>query len=365
MLDFSPICEGGDSTDALESTIRLAQLAEALGFSRYWLGEHHVAGGVAGVAPHSLAPIIAARTKTIRIGTAASIVPHYFPAQILEFAGVFSSLFPRLDLGLARGHVVAAAQRTSASANPPIADRILEGLVFPAPAAPLPHGPDYVHPLLSGVVQMRPEVNFEVEVRGILDLASKHAGGQIVEPGLPFHFPGLTLWLHGTNPGASPRLAGGLGLPYSANYHFSGSRLLENLADYRKSFVPSAALQHPHVVVSADVIVAPSDQEAEGIRATYARRTLDLKSGRGLTPLASGETLRSFHWSDADRLAVRDKLQTQIVGTADHVVDRLQALVRIANADELLITSVAHRYEDRARSYELLAEAWVARPADL
>lgn len=359
VLDFSPIAEGEDSTAALRHSIQLAQITEALGFSRYWLGEHHVASGVAGVAPHTFAGIVAAHTKSIRIGTAATILPHHFPAQIIEFAGVLSAIYDRLDLGLARGHAANAVER-SAALTTVREDRIRNGIVFPYPRKAITGTHGYSDADLQSLSSNRESVDFEREAAVIADTFRTHASGRTErrDPNLPFSFDGLSLWIHGTNPGESPRLAGRLGLPYSANYHFSGGQLLENIAVYRESFLPVGALTKPYVMVSADVIAAETQPQAESIREAYALRSLKLKQGNGLTPLASPETLRNHRWSDDERATIEDKLLTQFVGTGAEVAHKLRALAEIAGADELLITSVAYRFVDRVRSYSLIASEW-------
>lgn len=166
------------------------------------------------------------------------------------------------------------------------------------------------------------------------------------------------MWVLGSSPGVSARTAATRGLPFAANYHVQPSTVIETVAAYRQAFRPSARLDRPHVMVSADVVVADTDDRARELAAPYGQWVLDIRSGRGARPYVTPEQARSRSWTDDERHAVQDRVDTQFVGSPATVVERLRTLARVTGADELLVTTVTTDHADRVRSTELLAEAW-------
>jgi luciferase family oxidoreductase group 1 len=169
---------------------------------------------------------------------------------------------------------------------------------------------------------------------------------------------GVQVWLHGSSPGVSAQLAGGLGLRFGANYHVAPARVVEAVAAYRAAFRPSAQLAAPHVVVSADVVVAGTDAEARELAAGYGAWVWSIRKGDGAIPFptpseAAAAPLRPDQLAD-----VQDRLDTQLVGSPRTVTTRLEALARLTGADELLVTTTTHEHAATVRSYELLAAAW-------
>ena len=153
-------------------------------------------------------------------------------------------------------------------------------------------------------------------------------------------------------------MAGRLGLRFAANYHVSPATVLEAVDAYREAFVPSADLDRPYVAVSADVVVGPDDEAANELAEGYPLWVLSIRSGQGAMPFPSPEEARRHHWTGADRALVRDRTETQFVGSPRSVASQLRWLQEATDADELLITTITHRHEDRIRSYRLLAEEW-------
>ncbi|NAZ88382.1 LLM class flavin-dependent oxidoreductase, partial [Kineococcus indalonis] len=159
--------------------------------------------------------------------------------------------------------------------------------------------------------------------------------------------------------GESARVAGELGLPLVANYHVAPSAVLETVEAYRSAFRPGV-LQAPRVAVSADVVVAESDERAAELARPYGQWVLSIRRGRGAVPVPSPAEVAAFPWSAEDRALVADRLEAHVVGSPATVVERLDALQRVTGAEELLVTTATHRAQDRLRSYELLAGAWHA-----
>jgi luciferase family oxidoreductase group 1 len=169
----------------------------------------------------------------------------------------------------------------------------------------------------------------------------------------------LQLWVLGSSSGESARVAGARGLPFAANYHVAPARVLEAVDAYRAAFRPSDTLSAPHVMVSADVVVAEDDQTARRLAAPYALWVRSVRTGAGAIPFPRVEDALAHEWSDADRDLVEDRVATQFVGSPAAVADRLATLRRVTGADELLVTTITHDHADRVRSVELLAKQWL------
>jgi alkanesulfonate monooxygenase SsuD/methylene tetrahydromethanopterin reductase-like flavin-dependent oxidoreductase (luciferase family) len=147
-----------------------------------------------------------------------------------------------------------------------------------------------------------------------------------------------------------------LGLPFVASYHITPATALEAIDAYRDTFVPSAALAKPYVVVSADIVVADDSATARRLASGYGHWVYSIRTGVGAMPYPDSDDCPPL--TDAQLAVVKDRLATQFVGNPDEVAERLQALQRVTGADELVVTSVTHRQEDRLRSHELIAKRW-------
>jgi len=170
----------------------------------------------------------------------------------------------------------------------------------------------------------------------------------------------VEVWILGSSGGESAEVAGRRGLPFAANYHVSPSSVLEAVDGYRDAFRPGRLTQ-PRVLVSADVVVAPTDVEARRLASGYGLWVRSIRSGEGAIPFPSPEEAARHRWTDADRELVRDRVETQFVGSPSTVTDQLEVLAAETAADELLVTTITHRHEDRLRSYDLLADEWARR----
>lgn len=372
ILDLSPISSGSTAAQALRNTVDLAQRAEAAGYARYWLAEHHLTTGVAGVSPALVIQLVAAATSRIRVGAGAVQLGHRTPLSVVEEFGLLDALHPgRIDLGLGRtGFRKPAASGDGAPAVPaaPPAPRrtesrfTAEGLLIPPPY-------DFTRligsPLFARYTQLVQYPGADLpEYRDQLDQILGLLRGDFRTPeGLEAHaVPGegadLQVWVLGSSGGASAQAAGALGLPFAANYHVSPAAVLDAVEAYRKAFVPSAALDKPHVLVSADVVVAEDDATARHLASPYALWVHSIRSGRGAIPFPSPEEAAAHPWTDEERALIEDRVRTQFTGSAKTVVERLRILQQATGADELLVTTITHDHEDRVHSNDLLAEAW-------
>ncbi len=373
ILDLSPISEGSSAAQALRNTVDLAQHAEQWGYHRYWLAEHHFVS-VASSASLTLLGLVAAATSRIRVGTGAVQVGHHTSASIVEAFGTVDALHPgRLDLGLGRsGHRRGqfGAEKSAAKGGRPVVDavtgrtRIRDGVVVPPPFDP--RGITDRSRFVAGLEALQqpgataPDFPDQVdEVRALLD--GTFTVDDIALRAVPGEGAQVQLWLFGSTAGESAEVAGRLGLPFAAAYHVAPGTALDAVEAYRAAFRPSAVLAEPHVIVSADVVVAADDATARHHASTYGHWVHSIRSGSGASEYLDPGTAAPL---TADQLRlVEDRLAAQIVGSPDTVTERLEALVRVTGAAELLVTTITHDHADRLESHRLLADAWGLRAA--
>ncbi|MBV8861764.1 MAG: LLM class flavin-dependent oxidoreductase [Mycobacterium sp.] len=362
ILDLAPISAGSDAATALRNTIDLAQHAEQWGFRRFWIAEHHFVG-VASSAPAVLIGQIAAATSKIRVGAAAVQLSHTTAAAVVESFGMLEAFYPgRIDLGVGRGQrrdTGFKPRQPSSKGRPPRQWREVDGVVIPLPF-------DLRGLLDTGRVQatmgilQQPEAVTPDFAEQLGDIIAMLAGTYQVEGfdvhAVPGERSGLTPWVFGSTRGQSARVAGARGLPFVASYHITPATALEAIDAYRDTFVPSAALQRPYVVVSADIVVADDSATARKLAAGYGQWVYSIRTGVGAVPYPDSHDCRPL--PEEQLPVVKDRLETQFVGDPDEVAERLAALQRLTDADELVVTSVTHRHEDRLRSHELIAKRW-------
>lgn len=355
ILDLAPIVSGGTAGDALRNTIDLARRAEEYGYRRYWLAEHHFAPGVASSAPAVLIALVAAATSTIRVGSGAVQLGHQTPLSVVEQFGLIDAIYPgRIDLGIGRSGQ-RRAELAQAAWEPKPA-RVMDGLLIPPPfdfsqLAKHPHLAHYAT-LLQQPGAQTPD--FAVQIDDVLAFLN----GTHEARAVPGEGADVEVWILGSSGGQSAQVAGERGLPFVANYHVSPSSVLEAVEAYREAFKPSDALAEPYVIVSADAVVAESEAGAHELAKGYGLWVRSIRTGAGAMPYPTPEEADAHVWTDADRELVKDRLDTQFVGSAERVAGRLRVLRRVTGADELLVTTITHDHEDRVRSYELLADAW-------
>jgi alkanesulfonate monooxygenase SsuD/methylene tetrahydromethanopterin reductase-like flavin-dependent oxidoreductase (luciferase family) len=362
VLDLSPISAGSDPATALRNTIDLAQHAEDWGFRRYWVAEHHFVA-VACAAPAVLIGQIAAATNRIRVGAAAVQLGYTTAVAVVESFGMLEAFYPgRIDLGIGRSGQRRSEERKPKKPKESRAPRVwheVDGVVVPTPFD------------LRGLLDLeqlqatmgplqQPEAvspDFGEQVDDILALVdgTYHVGKFDVHA-VPGEGSGLRPWIFGSTRGQSARVAGALGLPFVASYHITPATALEAIDTYRDTFVPSAALSKPYVVVSADIVVADDTQTARRLAAGYGHWVYSIRTGVGAMPYPEPDKCPAL--TEEQLALVKDRIATQFVGTADEVAVRLQALQRVTGADELVVTSVTHRHQDRLRSHELIARKW-------
>jgi alkanesulfonate monooxygenase SsuD/methylene tetrahydromethanopterin reductase-like flavin-dependent oxidoreductase (luciferase family) len=368
ILDLSPVPAGGTAADALRNSVDLARVAERAGYRRFWVAEHHLAPGVASSSTPVLVALLAAATTRIRVGSGAVQMPLTSPLQVAEQFGTVAALHPgRVDLGLGRFDLhkllrLAGTAPQPGDEPPPLPPaRVVDGLRIPPPARFRGDLSTYVHlAQLLGVRADDPAPDYDAQVGAILDYlagaARRPDGHAVTVPAA--EGADLDVWVLGSSPGESAQVAGARGLPFAASYHIVPSSVLETVDAYRRAFRPSARRTAPYVVVSADVVVADTQERAEELAAPYAQWVLDIRTGVGAMPYVTPEQARAREWTAAERAIVADRVDTQIVGAPSAVAEQLATLARVTGADELLVTTITTEHADRVRSTELLARAW-------
>ena len=316
VLDLSPVVEGGTPHDALYNSRDLAQHAEALGYHRYWLAEHHNMQGIASAATSVVIGHVAAGTSRIRVGAGGVMLPNHSPLVIAEQFGTLECLFPgRIDLGLGRApgtdQVTAQALRRN----------------------------------LNGDVDQFPQ-----DVMELLRYFSGTSGRVQAVPGQGLNVP---VWILGSSLfGAS--LAGALGLPFAFASHFAPAALMQAIEVYRTRFRPSAYLERPYLMLGYNVCAADSDEEGALLRSSALQSFVRLRTGN---PGKLPPPIENFEasLSPEDRHMVEQIGACSAVGHPDTVRRRLSSFVAQTGADELMVVAQIHSHTARKRSYELLA----------
>ena len=374
VLDLVPISSGSSAPEAIANTLDLARQAEALGYRRYWIAEHHLNPGVAGTSPALIVTLVAGATTTIRVGSGAVQLGHHTPLSVVEQFGIIDAVHPgRIDLGLGRS----SFRRPPGTANggpstdldrergSDVARRTERGLLIPArfSLAGLLRSPRFA---LHKKLLQQPGAETPDYAEQIADILALLEGTYRSADGVEAHIvPGegatVDIWILGSSGGQSARVAGERGLPFAANYHVSPSSVLEGVEAYRAAFRPSARLDRPYVLVSADVVVGDDEEQARELATGYGLWVRSIRSGAGAIAFPTPQEAAGHEWTDDDLALVTDRVETQIVGSAATAADQLEVLVAETSADELLITTITHDHRDRVRSYQLLAEEWDRR----
>jgi luciferase family oxidoreductase group 1 len=317
VLDLVPVIEGEQPADALRKSADLARHAEALGYTRYWVAEHHNMTGIASAATSVVIGHLAAATKTIRVGAGGIMLPNHAPLIIAEQFGTLEALFPgRIDLGLGRApgtdQMTMRAMRRSPMASDQFPQDVLEVQAFLAPAGP------------NQAIQ--------------------------AVPGAGMNVP---LWILGSSTFGA-QLAAELGLPYAFASHFAPDDLMHALAIYRERFKPSEQAQTAHAMPGINVVAADTDAEARYLATSLQQRFVGMVRGaRGKLqpPIDDIEQ----YWSPAEKAHVSRMLRYAFIGSPETIRRELSAFIAATSADEIMVTAPIYDHMARKRSYEILA----------
>ena len=345
VLDQSPVLSGKTSAEALQATIDLAKLADGLGYTRYWLAEHHSSTTLADASPEILIPVVAGNTNRIRVGSGGVMLSHYAPLKVAETFRMLATLFPdRIDMGLGRApgsdRITAAALQTGPVSFPieSYPDQVSDVLRFHNNAMPANHR-------FSGI-QATP-VGPGTAVPWLLS-SSYGSVSYAAALGLPLsfaHFIAESAHNHSQH----------LGSPAAQPEFGAGPELVEW---YRDNFQPSEYFSEPLVTVGVSAVCADTTEEAR--RFGMARHMMRLRRDQG-APLAGVPTLDELdqlELNDAEQELISLNRQRAIEGDAATVKDKLERLAAAYQTDELIVLTITPTYESRSHSYELLADAF-------
>ncbi|MBP2001973.1 luciferase family oxidoreductase group 1 [Paenibacillus shirakamiensis] len=321
VLDLAPILVGGTASDSLRNTRDLAQHAEAWGYHRYWLAEHHNMPGIASSATSLVISHVASATNRIRVGSGGIMLPNHAPLIIAEQFGTLESLYPgRIDLGL--GRAPGSDQPASRAIRRGAGN---DGQDFPDRLAELR---SYFHPAPGSTPSVR------------------------AFPGEGLDVP---IWLLGSS-GFSAQLAGQLGLPFAFASHFAPDYLLPALQIYHANFQPSTSLSEPYIMVGVGAVVADTDEEARYLATSQQQQFLNIirgRTGQLNPPVEDMEPL----WSPQEKALLQGKSSHSLTGTPSKVQARLEEILQETQADEIIATSQIFDHQARLKSYQLLSEA--------
>jgi luciferase family oxidoreductase group 1 len=322
VLDLAVVREGATSADALADTTLLAQRAEAFGYTRFWVAEHHNMPTVASTTPPVLIAHLAAATSTIRVGSGGVMLPNHPSLVVAEQFAMLEALHPgRIDLGIGRA---------------PGTD--------PATAAALRRAPAGL-----GVEEFPRHL---IDLMGLLGDRRTAEGMWNRFAATPAATTTPSIVLLGSSD-YSATLAGQLGLPFAFAHHFDTGGTLLALEIYRENFAPSPALERPYAIVTASVLAADSDEEAAWFAAPGQLMSLALRTGRRIQLLSPQAAA-----THPDLATARQAPSNRIIGTPGPVVARLEKLVRETAADEIMVFPFTYGIAERIHSLELLAQAW-------
>lgn len=325
ILDLVPVTEGGSVGQALANAADLAAHAESLGYTRYWVAEHHGMKGIASAATSVVIGHIAAATKSIRVGAGGIMLPNHAPLVIAEQFGTLDALYPgRIDLGLGR----------APGSDMRVAQAIRRNLDSDPNAFP----------------------------RDIMELQSYFADdGRTGLSATPGAGADIQLYILGSSLFGA-QVAAHMGLPFAFASHFAPQMLDEALQIYRNLFRPSKMLDRPYAMAAMNVIAADSDEEATYLATSIQQSFVALRTGnpRQMPPPVEGylDTL-----PPGAVAALQDVLSCSAIGSAEKVNAGIEAFAKRTNADEIIVAASIFDHEKRKRSLSITASAFEAVPA--
>ncbi|WP_137791710.1 LLM class flavin-dependent oxidoreductase [Bacillus sp. E(2018)] len=322
ILDQSPISSGQHAQEALQASLQLAIEGEKLGYTRYWIAEHHNFSGLSCSAPEVMLSYIGANTKKIRLGAGAVLLPHYKPYRVAETYNMLATLFPdRIDLGIGR------APGGSAEASIALSNNYLDN------------------------VRKVPELTKQLLHFLRNDFPKDSMFSKIQATPVPETSP--VPWILGTSK-KSADLASRYGTAYAFGHFMSDKPGPGIVASYQKSFQPNPSLKLAKTIVAVSVICAETTEHAEELALAGILWRKQNASGEGNGVPSIEEAHLSFSIEEREQFKSEAK-RKMIIGNPQEVKRELYRLEELYKADEMMIVTITHSYEDRIKSYELIA----------
>jgi luciferase family oxidoreductase group 1 len=321
ILDLSPVGAGVSPSQAIRDSVELARTADRLGYTRYWVAEHHNMASIATSAPEVMIAHIAAVTARIRVGAGGIMIPNHTPLRVVEIFRTLEALHPgRIDLGLGRAPgtdpVTSAALRRSD--DPEVNHLLAELIAFERGEFPDKHPFRSITPMPS-----------DVRLGSIWMLGSTLAGAAI---------------------------AAQLGVPYAFAGHFAMRQARDAIAHYRRGFRPSPALAEPYAMIAVTAVCGGDDDEARRLAAPLRVAVVKNRTGRR-GPIVTIDEALAYTFSP-EELAIADEFLTgAVIGGPAHVAERLVALARDLGAQEVMLSTLVPDLAARQASLERIAAA--------
>lgn len=325
VLDQSPIRKGGTAVQAMKETLELAKLTDRLGYTRYWVSEHHNTQSLAGSAPEVLLAHLAGNTKNIRLGSGGVMLPNHSALKVAENFRVLEALFPgRIDLGIGRA---------------PGGDRVSSAWLNP-----------------SNTFSEQDFIKQLQDLQGFL----RDDGEQSNVKATPIIETEPDLWLL-TSSGESGMIAAHFGMGASFAHFINPVGGPQALQAYRRLFKPSSKFEVPHSSVGVFVLCAETEEKAWQLQAVMDFQLLNLERGVRMG-FPSYEDVKDIRYSSAEWDRIYFNRARVVSGTPEKVKDELERLAADYQVTEIVVATITHDFDDRLHSYELLADAFDLTP---
>ena len=320
ILDQSPVSEGMTPEEAINNTVELAQLADSLGYYRFWVSEHHNTKSFASASPEIFIPRLASVTEKIRVGSGGVLLGHYSPYKIAEQFRLLEALFPgRIDLGIGRASgadsKAVSALGTSREDMENSFAKTSELIAYLRAPEKSPHNSVTAVPATGGM----PEV-----------------------------------WTLGTSP-ESALYAAKNGLPYAFGSFINDEMCIEVLQTYYQNFRPSELLKEPHIILAVFAICADTKEEAEKLSESSRLWLIRTFLHRENTVFPSYETASKYSYSPEEIMLYTMRRRAALIGDVKGVAEELKVLAKKLAVHEITVVTITHEHKDRLKSYSLLA----------
>lgn len=318
LLELAPMRQDSTVGETLQKSLKYAQLADELGYHRFWLAEHHNMPGIVCAATSVLIGYIAGGTKNIRVGSGGIMLPNHPPLVVAEQFGTLESLYPgRIDLGL--GRAPGSDQITSRALNRD---------------------------------EKRAD-EFPIEVEELQTLLGPYNGFSQVRA-MPGENTNVPIWLLGSSL-FSARLAAEKGLPYAFAGHFAPRFMHDAIEIYRSEFQASEVLDKPYVMLGLPLVAAETDEEAQYLSTTTKQRALSLIRGKELWLQPPVESMDGL-WNEQEKAYADNFLALSITGGPATIKHRLEMMVKQLGIDEFIFTNDLYDHDKRCKAIEILSD---------
>ncbi|MEK4654325.1 LLM class flavin-dependent oxidoreductase [Niallia sp. FSL W8-0954] len=327
ILDQAPVLSGKSAQEALKESMKLAQLGEKLGYTRYWIAEHHDFPGLASSAPEVMLGYIGANTEKIKIGAGAILLPHYKPYKVAETFNMLATLFPdRIDLGIGR------APGGSAEASIALSGNFLENVR---------NMPNSIKDLLHFLYNNYPTDQMFSKI-------TAH----------PFPDTPPVPWILGTSEKSAIQAAS-YGTAYAFGHFMSDKDGIEIVNTYRNAFRQSSGIQKPQAIITVSVICAETSELAEELALSWFLSKIQTDKGEKNNGIPTLEEARNYSFTSDEKERIQEMRKKMMIGNPKEVKQQLAELQSAYSVDEIMIVTITNSYERRIKSYELIAkEVW-------